>query len=140
MFFPLPQLASKKLLWLMKNTSNTLPSSNKWLVSSATDEALRETEFVAAVPAVMDAVSAPLAENVTTNHWFISLHQTVDPMVYLVRVDKAVAAERIQHNVHVTVVWCQVMLQAIPQVQVLDSMQVHVVETVTVVPQDREPR
>ena len=95
---------------------------------------------MAAVPAVMDAVSAPLAEHVTTNHWFISLHQTVDPMVYLVRVDKAVAAERIQHNVHVTVVWCQVMLQAIPQVQVLESMKVHVVETVTVVPQDREPR
>ena len=48
----------------MKNTSNTLPSSNKWPVSAATDEALRVTEFVAAVPAVMDAVSAPFVEHV----------------------------------------------------------------------------
>ena len=108
----------------MKNVSNTFPSSIKWLVSAATDEALRVTEFVAAVPAVMHAVSAPLAEHVTecpvvwtfstTNHWFISLHQTVDPMVYLVRVEQAVAAQRIQHIVHVTVVWSQVLLQAIP--------------------------
>ena len=132
----------------MKNTSNTLPSSNKWLVSSATEEALGVTEFVEAVPAVMDEVSAPLADHVAQFSvvwgfylcWFILLHQTVDPIVCFVRVKKAVAAERIQHNVHVTVVWCQVMLQAIPQVQVLESMKAHVVETVTVVPQDREPR
>ena len=60
-------------------------------------------------------------------------------MVCSVCVDKAVAAERIQHNVHVTVVWCQVMLQAIPQVQVLESMKAHVVETVTVVHRTESP-
>ena len=48
----------------MMKTSNTFPSSNKWLVSAATDEALQVTEFVAAVPAVMDAVSAPFVEHV----------------------------------------------------------------------------
>ena len=66
-FYPLVvshQLASWELLCLMMKTSNTFPSLIKWLVSAATDEALRETEFVAAVPAVMDAVSAPLAEHV----------------------------------------------------------------------------
>ena len=59
-------------------------------------------------------------------------------MVYLVRVEQAVAAERIQHIVHVTVVWSQVLLQAIPQVQVVESVKVRAVETVNVVPHDRE--
>ena len=59
-------------------------------------------------------------------------------MVYLVRVEQAVAAQRIQHIVQVTVVWCQVVLRAIPQVQVLESMKMHGVETVNVVPQDTE--
>ena len=31
-------------------------------------------------------------------------------MVYLVRVEQAVAAQRIQHIVHATVVWSQVLL------------------------------
>ena len=31
-------------------------------------------------------------------------------------------------------------MQAIPQVPVLESMEVHVVETVNVVPQNREPK
>ena len=64
--------------------------------------------------------------------------ETLDPMVYLVRVEQAVAAERIQHIVHVTVVWSQVLLQAIPQVQVVESVKVHIVETVNVVLLDRE--
>ena len=59
-------------------------------------------------------------------------------MVYLVRVEQAVAAESIQHNVRVTVVWCQVMMQTIAQVQLLKSMKVHEIKTVTIVPQDRE--
>ena len=54
----------EEALVLMKNASNTFPSLIKWLMSAATDEALRVTQFVAAVPAVMDAVSAPLAEHV----------------------------------------------------------------------------
>ena len=61
-------------------------------------------------------------------------------MVYLVRVKQPVAAQRIQHIVHVTVVWCEVVLRAIPQVQVLESVKVHTVETVNVVPQGRERR
>ena len=40
----------------------------------------------------------------------------------------------------VTVVWSQVIMRTIPQVQVLESMEVHVVESVTSVPKDREPK
>ena len=98
----------------------------------ATDEALRVTEFVAAVPAVMDTISVPMAEHVTefpvvwsfstTNRWFISFHQTLDPVVCRVHLEQPVAAEKIRRIVHGTVVWSQVLLQAIPQVQVVESM------------------
>ena len=54
--------------------------------------------------------------------------------------EQAVVAERIRQIARATVVWSQVIMRAIPQVQVLGSMEVHVVESVTVVPKDREPK
>ena len=54
--------------------------------------------------------------------------------------EQAVVAVRIRQIVRVTVVWSQVIMRAIPQVHVLESMEVHVVESVTVIPKDREPK
>ena len=42
--------------------------------------------------------------------------------------------------VHVAVSWFHAIVQAIPQVQVVESVKVHTVDTVNVVPQDRESK
>ena len=52
--------------------------------------------------------------------------------------EQAVVAGRIRQIVRVTVAWSLVIMRAIPQVQVLENMKVHVVESVPVVPKERE--
>ena len=136
----------------MKNASNTLLLSNTWFPSAATDEAHRVVECVAAVPALMDAVSAPFKQSTLRKSQSCGvsqpplvgsfrLHQTVDPdWVCRVHVEQAVVAGRIRQIARATVVWSQVIMRALPQVQVLQSVEVHVVESVPVVPKDREAK
>ena len=49
-----------------------------------------------------------------------------------------VALEKTQHTAHVTVVWSRVIVQALPQGQIVDCVNVHVVGTVNVLPQGGE--
>ena len=55
-----------------------------------------------------------------------------------VHVEQAVALEKTHHTAHVTVVWSRVIVQALPQVQIVDGVKVHVVGTVNVLPQGGE--
>ena len=96
-----------------------------------TDEAFRVVECVSAVFALIDAETAPYEQStlrksqscgVSQHRWCISLHQIVSPVVCRVHVEQDVVAGGICQIVHVTVVWSQVIMRAIPQVQVLENM------------------
>ena len=69
-----------------------------------------------------------------------SFFAELDAVVCHVFAERVVAAERTQHIVHVTAVWCHLIVQAITQVQVVESVKVHTVETVNLVPRWRESK